>query len=83
MYSTRMDSPAVRLLAQHHGLPPETVAAVAAQVAQRCALIANRYGAAGDGLGADAPVGAAIGAAILEAFTASSAGRAEPGGPSG
>lgn len=62
-----MSHPFVTLLASRLALPAPVVAQVAAEVAQRCALIANRQGCAMETNG-DSPLGAHIGAAILAAF---------------
>lgn len=54
-------------IARQHALSAPVVAQVAAAIAERCALIANREGSA---LATDdgGPLGAHIGAAILSAF---------------
>lgn len=52
--------------ARQHALPPLVVAQLAAAVAERCALIANREGA--QSRSQTGPTGAHIGAAILAAF---------------
>jgi hypothetical protein len=56
-------------LAHVHDLPMPAVQRVAATVAERCALIANRYkSGAFAQAGQPGPVGAHIGAAILAEF---------------
>lgn len=62
-----MDRAFLAAAARTYALPPMLVEQVAAIVAERCALIANRQGS---NLAASTdPVGAHIGAAILAAFT--------------
>ncbi len=59
-------------LAERHHVPTATLRAFAAAVAERCALIANRYEPEGEVAAVDAgiveAVGAQIGAAILRQF---------------
>jgi hypothetical protein len=67
-----MNSPLVQTLAERYRLPPQEVQLLAAEVAERCALIANRYEPQGDFeaavLGPAKVVGAEIGHAILQEF---------------
>jgi hypothetical protein len=67
-----MNSPLVQALAERYRVPPREVELLAAEVAERCALIANRYEPRGDlaaaELGPVKVVGAAIGHAILQEF---------------
>jgi hypothetical protein len=63
-----MDRTLLDDLARRHALLPPVVADLAAEMAQRCALIANRRGCA-MGTDDDGPLGAHIGAEILAAFT--------------
>ena len=66
--STQMNRTLLEALARKHALPSPLVARLAATVAERCALIANREGSrAGTEAG---PTGACIGAAILAEFAA-------------
>ena len=68
LYSILMNRILLEALARQHALPSPLVARLAATVAERCALIANREGSRA---GAEAgPTGACIGAAILAEFAA-------------
>ena len=75
-----------RTLVERHNVPAPVLRAFAAAVAERCALIANRYEPEGElaavDLGIVEAVGAQIGAAILQAFPEPEAPRA-PGYPRG
>jgi len=63
-----MNHTLLEAIARRHALPPPVVAQLAAAVAERCALIANREGSK---TGTEAgPTGACIGAAILAEFSA-------------
>ena len=64
-----MDTDFVDTLAQAYELPSPTVEQVALRVAERCALIANRFEAVAPGdPRSPAQLGAHIGAAILAEF---------------
>ena len=61
-----------RTIAERHNVPAATLREFAAAVAERCALIANRYEPGGELAAVDPgiveAVGAQIGEAILQAF---------------
>lgn len=60
----------LRALADHHHIPLRVAQRLAASVAERCALVANRYEPASSAidLGIVEAIGAAIGEAILAEF---------------
>lgn len=64
-----MDHTFLDTLAHVHEIPAPAMKKVAARIAERCALIANRYATLSvPAAGSDDPVGAHIGAAILAEF---------------